>query len=225
MNQAVEQDGFAIIPETIPLKTIVSLSDALEQARPTRKGAGIRNVLRIPAIRSFAEEARLSGIAKAVLGDGAVPFRATLFDKSSGLNWLVVWHQDTALPLREKRSVPGWGPWSVKQGVTCARAPAAALEQVLAVRVHLDDSSETNGPLRVLPATHKLGVLIDKQIQNLTRTNEATECLVGVGGVLLMRPLLVHASSKAKLDAPRRVLHIEYASGLCCGKGLELAVD
>jgi Phytanoyl-CoA dioxygenase (PhyH) len=99
----------------------------------------------------LARDSRLLGIAKDVLGSEAFPFRATLFDKSPGSNWLVVWHQDTALPLRNKQEAQGWGPWSVTDGIIYAHAPADALSQVLALRVHLDDSTEQNGPLRVLP--------------------------------------------------------------------------
>jgi hypothetical protein len=50
------------------------------------------------------------GIARETLGKEAFPFRATLFDKSPTANWLVVWHQDTALPLQERRDAPLWGP-------------------------------------------------------------------------------------------------------------------
>jgi ectoine hydroxylase-related dioxygenase (phytanoyl-CoA dioxygenase family) len=98
-------------------------------------------------------------------GSGAFPYHATLFDKSPTSNWLVVWHQDTALPLRERKALAGWGPWSVKEGVNYAHAPASALRQVLALRVHLDDSTEHNGPLRVLPGTHTRGVLSDEEIE------------------------------------------------------------
>ncbi|HEY7352939.1 MAG TPA: phytanoyl-CoA dioxygenase family protein [Terriglobales bacterium] len=224
MMDVLARDGYSILPETIPLGTIASVVIALENSR-SRKGAGIRNVLRIPAVRSLAEDVNLLGLVKRVLGERTVPFRATLFDKSAKSNWLVVWHQDTALPLREKQDVQGWGPWSVKEGVICSHAPARALEQVLAARVHLDDSTSENGPLRVLPGTHTLGVLTDDQIHDFSSTKQAVECRVGVGGVLLMRPLLVHASSKARSDRSRRVLHIEYASQLLCGDGLELAVD
>jgi ectoine hydroxylase-related dioxygenase (phytanoyl-CoA dioxygenase family) len=163
-------------------------------------------------------------IATEILGDGAFPYRATLFDKSATANWLVVWHQDTALPLRERHEVPGWGPWSMKEGVNYAHAPADALEQVLALRVHLDDSTSENGPLRVLPGTHTFGVLTDEQIHDLSLKITEVECLVGKGGVLAMRPLIVHASSKAWSEIPRRVLHVEYArpSALC--DGLELAI-
>jgi ectoine hydroxylase-related dioxygenase (phytanoyl-CoA dioxygenase family) len=150
-------------------------------------------------------------------------FKATLFDKSSTANWLVVWHQDTALPLKHRRELPGWGPWSVKEGVIYAHAPASALSRIVALRVHLDDSTKENGPLRVLPGTHVQGVLTDAAILQLAARIPAVDCLVPKGGILAMRPLIVHASSKSQNDSPRRVLHIEYAESALIGNGLELA--
>src|SRR5262249_2437249 len=156
----------------------------------------------------------------AILGENALPFRATLFDKSPDSNWLITWHQDTALPLREKRESPGWGPWSVKEGVLYAHAPAAALSQVLALRLHPDDCTIDNGPLRILPGTHSMGVLNDDQVLDAAATHSPVECLVPQGGVLAMRPLIVHASSKSRSQKSRRVLHIEYATGANLGEGM-----
>lgn len=222
---SLEHDGFAIISGVVPAPTISALIDSVHHPIARRTRAGIRNILRIPAVRELALQEKLFGLARQALGAGATPFRATLFDKSAGSNWLVVWHQDTALPLCERREVSGWGPWSVKEGVICAHAPASALENVLAIRVHLDNSTKDNGPLRVLPGTHKSGVLSDDEIYDLANKTAPFECHVNAGGALLMRPLLVHASSKSKPNASRRVLHIEYATTLFISNGLELAVD
>lgn len=142
----------------------------------------------------------------------AVAYRATLFDKSPDSNWLVVWHQDTALPRREHEPTAGWGPWSRKEGVHYAHAPAQALKEVVALRLHLDDSIAENGPLRVLPGTHTLGVLSDDELHVLSGQIQPVDCLTTRGGVVAMRPLLVHASSKSKSELRRRVLHIEYTS-------------
>ena len=191
---------------------IDKLSSQLANCSLPRSRAGIRHILQHPAVAALARDSRMLDIAKEVLGPNAFPFHATLFDKSPQANWLVVWHQDTALPLREKRDIPGWGPWSVKEGVAYAHAPARALEQVLAIRVHLDDSGEDNGPLRVLPGTHDRGVLPDDDIQSLAGEIAPVSCTVERGGIVLMRPLLVHASSKCTSDRSRRVLHIEYAA-------------
>jgi hypothetical protein len=129
-------------------------------------------------VSRVAQQASVIELARAVLGPAAFPYRATLFDKSYKSNWLVVWHQDTALPLRERCEVPGWGPWSVKDGVAYAHAPATALSQVLALRIHLDHSTALNGPLRVLPGTQTLGVLDDDRIDKISTTIEPVEGLV-----------------------------------------------
>ena len=111
-----------------------------------------------------------------------------------------------------KKESEGWGPWSLKDGVTYAHAPAIPLEQVLAVHLHLDDLNLGNGPLRILPGTHKAGVLTDQEIQSFWEQMKPIDCPVSLGGVLLMRPLAVHASSKSASTQPRRVLHIEDAT-------------
>ena len=112
----------------------------------------------------------------------------------------------------------------MKEGVAYAHAPAAALSQVLALRVSCDDSTIGNGPLRVLPRTHTLGVLSDDSIHDLAGRVSPVDCVVGMGGVVAMRPLIVHASSKSHTEMPRRVLHIEYAASESIVKPLELAI-
>ncbi|MDQ3814133.1 MAG: phytanoyl-CoA dioxygenase family protein [Armatimonadota bacterium] len=192
-------------------------STALQRSR-----AGVRHLLSVLSIADFACDPRLFQIAQGELGQDAVPFRATLFDKSAAANWLVPWHQDTALPLRERLEAPDWGPWSQKAGIAYAHAPAWALSRVVALRVHLDASTSENGPLCVVPGSHLLGVLEDDAVPVVVRERGFTECLVPRGGVLAMRPLLIHASSKARTQAPRRVLHIEYADSLQLAPGIEL---
>jgi ectoine hydroxylase-related dioxygenase (phytanoyl-CoA dioxygenase family) len=220
----IEQRGFSILPSMFSQDETLELIHSLERSVLRRSKAGIRHALRNEAIRALAAEPKLLSIACGVLGHEATPFRATLFDKSPQTNWLVVWHQDTALPLRERRVALGWGPWSVKDGITYAHAPATALSQVLALRIHLDDSGEDNGPLRVLPGSHVKGVLSDDEIEQLVQLISPTDCLLTQGGVVAMRPLIVHASSKSHSDCPRRVIHIEYAACRHFDGGLELAM-
>jgi len=98
------------------------------------------------------------------------------------------------------------------------------LERIIALRLHLDDSTSFNGPLRVLPGTHSLGVLSDQEVARMSAKIQPLECLSPAGGVVMMRPLLVHASSKSRGPQPRRVLHIEYASNVALEPGIELAV-
>jgi ectoine hydroxylase-related dioxygenase (phytanoyl-CoA dioxygenase family) len=222
-THSIAQNGFAIIPDVFTGDEIAAVIREINDGKLPRSRAGLRHAMRIPVVAEFARDPRLLNIAREVLGPDAFPFRATLFDKSPDSNWLVVWHQDTALPLRERHELPGWGPWSVKEGILYAHAPAEALDQVLALRMHLDDSIPSNGPLRVVPGTHTLGVLTDEQIEKLTREREHVECTVRTGGILAMRPLIVHASSKSHDDAARRVLHIEYAAAQRVCSGIELA--
>jgi ectoine hydroxylase-related dioxygenase (phytanoyl-CoA dioxygenase family) len=219
-----DEQGFAIIPAVLADPDISKLEQAFASADVRRSKAGVRHALKHSPVAEMAHDERLLEIARRVLGTGAVPFRATLFDKSPNSNWLVVWHQDTALPLCERHETPGWGPWSVKDGVIYAHAPTAALAQVLALRIHLDNSTADNGPLRVLPATHKMGVLSDDAIHKLAEEVTSVDCLVPRGGVLAMRPMIVHASSKSRSEMSRRVLHVEYAASRFIENGLELAV-
>jgi ectoine hydroxylase-related dioxygenase (phytanoyl-CoA dioxygenase family) len=223
-SDRIATDGFSLIEGVLSKNEITALAIELERSNLARSRAGIRHAMRDARVAAVARDPRLLELAQQILGAGAIPFRATLFDKSPKANWLVVWHQDTALPLRKRREVPGWGPWSVKDGVNYAHAPASALEQVLALRVHLDDSSAENGPLRVLPGTQNLGVLSDEQLHDLSTKVDAFDCLVPRRGVLAMRPLIVHASSKSHSQMPRRVLHIEYAATTTISEGLELAI-
>src|SRR5260370_40029338 len=104
-----------------------------------------------------------------------------------------------------------------------AHATASALCGVLALRVHLDDSTEHNGPLRVLPGSHKNGLLSDNAIHELAARVAAVTCVIPTRGILAMRPLLVHSSSKSRDGTSRRVVHIEYSASISVGDGLELA--
>lgn len=222
-QRSLDHEGFATLDEGL---TKYEISELLEEFPPSNRRpgqAGIRHVLKRRKVARVACDPRFLGIVRQVLGPEAFPFRATLFYKSAERNWLIAWHQDTALPLQERRDVAGWGPWSLKERVIYAHAPASALTQVLALRVHLDDSTFLNGPLRILPGTHMSGVLNDDEIHRLSITLPAVTCTVPDGGVLVMKPLVVHASSKSQIAIPRRVLHIEYAARPMI-EGLMLAV-
>ena len=180
--------------------------------------------MKTPEVAALASDPRLLRIARETLGHSAVAFRASLFEKSGRANWLVSWHQDTVLPVTRHFASSEWQGWSIKAGVLCARAPATVLERILALRVHLDASTAANGPLRVIAGSHRSGVLSYETIFEVARNQEAIECQVGRGGVMAMRPLLIHSSSKAVVGRPRRVLHIEYADSLNFSEGIRLAL-
>jgi ectoine hydroxylase-related dioxygenase (phytanoyl-CoA dioxygenase family) len=116
------------------------------------------------------------------------------------------------LALRASAEVPGFGPRSTKDGIPHVQPPAGLLQQMLTVRLHLDDADESNGALRVLPGSHRLGRLSAGRIRELRDQQADVLCAVSAGDALLMRPLLLHASSRSTNPRHRRVLHIEYAA-------------
>ncbi len=202
------RDGFAIVRSIINRTTRLKL---LDQLGPV-DGAGRRGLLQIPAIAKLARSAALMRLVRSSLPGEPLPVRAIYFDKSPSQNWAVAWHQDLALALRGSEGAPGFGPWSVKEGVHHAFAPADCLEKMLTLRLHLDDCDESNGALRVIPGSHTRGRIAGADIASLRNELGETTCAVPAGGVLLLRPLLLHASGRSKSAGHRRVLHIEYAS-------------
>ena len=220
----VQEQGYGLIPNVFGKDEILDLLNNLRSENLPRTRAGVRHAMRSAKVTRIALDSRMLEVARAILGTGAMAFRGTLFEKLPDSNWLVAWHQDTALPLRALSDIPGWGPWSVKDGVNYAHAPAQALERILALRVHLDSSTGDNGPLRVLPGTHAQGVLTDDEIHSVAERITGVDCLMPLGGVIAMRPLIIHASSKSRTENPRRVLHIEYAESAAIADGLELSI-
>jgi hypothetical protein len=216
--------GYAIIPECVSNHECDEVVGILSAGRVYRSRAGARHLMANSTVAALANNVRLTDLAKEWLGCVAIPFRATLFDKSSSTNWLIPWHQDTALPLTRKFDAVGWGPWSEKAGAIYAHAPIWALSRVIALRVHLDVSTVDNGPLRIVPGSHLGGVLSDQSVMEYVSTHDHIECIVPRGGIVAMRPLVIHASSKARSAEPRRVLHIEYADSLDLGGDVQLAV-
>lgn len=139
--------------------------------------------------------------------------QCTLFVKSIDKNWLVSLHQDLSIPVAERVDSLECSGWSVKEGETFVQPPISVLRDMLAVRVHLDDCNERNGALRVVPASHQLGRLTSSDGLRERDTRGEISVTVPKGGAMLMRPLLLHASSKASIDSARRVLHFVFGPG------------
>lgn len=148
-----------------------------------------------------------------VLSSGAVAVQAIAFDKTVSANWKVTWHQDLMFPFARPVSAEGYALASIKKGVSYARPPVEVLERMLAVRLHLDVCDANNGPLRVAPGSHRRGIIPSAEIDEHVATGGELVCLADAGEMLLMRPLLLHASSPAKEPRHRRVLHIVYHDG------------
>ena len=215
---SIKRDGFSVVPNAVSAETVTALITAVEAisggegVRRRESVYAVRNLLDVPAVAALAESPPVRALVSPVLGAACFPVRGILFDKTADANWNVVWHQDLSIAVAEKREAAGFGPWSEKAGVVHVQPPASILERMLTVRLHLDDCDETNGPVQVLPGTHKAGRLTSEQIQRCRQETEAVACTAPSGGALLMRPLLLHASSASQVPRHRRVIHLEYAA-------------
>jgi phytanoyl-CoA dioxygenase PhyH len=216
-------DGFCIEQNVLTPSECDSLITVVIENAIKRGRAGARNLMAVADVAALANDSRLLRMAARSFKKPVIPYRATYFDKSVGANWLVAWHQDTVLPLVDRFDSQEWGPWSKKAGVLFARAPTWALSRVVALRIHLDSSTPENGPLRVIPRSHRFGVLSSEEVLTLARRSNSLQCLATRGGVIAMSPLLIHSSSRGNTKSPRRVIHIEYAASLRLAENIELA--
>lgn len=218
------ESGFEVCRSAVDGRTTAELRGVCGVlAMGERSRAGVRDLLsRDSRLADIARSDAVRRLVEPILGRSAFVTRSMLFDKTPDANWDVVWHQDITIAVRERQETPGFGPWSVKAGVPHVQPPACVLEGMVTVRLHLDNCSEDNGPLLVIPGSHRAGVLSEKQIEAARCEENKVACCVPAGGALVMRPLILHASRKANAPAHRRVIHLEFAA-LPLPGGLEWA--
>lgn len=209
---SIRRDGWAVTPPVVPPPLLASTAESLAGAASDQLRGGARNLLDLPAATELARCDAVRAVAESVLGRGCFAVRGLLFDKRPGANWKVPWHQDLTIAARGRVEAEGFGPWSVKAGVTHVQASNAVLEQMLAVRIHLDDCGADNGPLRLIPGSHEAGVLRPPAIDEWVATHEAEAGVAVAGSILAFRPLLLHASSAAVAPSHRRVVHFDFAA-------------
>jgi ectoine hydroxylase-related dioxygenase (phytanoyl-CoA dioxygenase family) len=197
------------VPDVLSRPPVISLPGILDEAGRregiSRSGGilAVRNPLEVvPEIAALAKEPAVRSLVEPVIGVSAFAVRGILFDKTPQTNWKVTWHQDLTIAVKQKIDVPGFGPWSEKAGVASVQPPVSFLDQMLTVRINLDDCTDDNGPVRVIPGSHRAW-----RAQGIEQTTAAPQ-----GAALLMRPLLLHASSSARLPEHRRVIHIDFAA-------------
>lgn len=206
MAQQVEQDGYAISPACLDDEAIQTLGAQLSEGSYAK-----RSLLALPIVRELATSPAVRNLADTVLGKRCFAVKGTFFNKTQESNWKVAWHQDLTIMVRERREIAGFGPWTIKEGIVHLQPTADILNRLLAIRLHLDESGADNGPLRVIPGSHKHGRLSSEQVSAYGRT-DCVVCMVPRGGALLMRPLLLHASSACAVPKPRRVIHLEFSA-------------
>lgn len=215
LGLAIARDGFATVPDVVPAHEIEHLRAAVGAGAEgiQRRGStyGGRNLLALPEVRKLATDGAVRELIEPIVGPNAIPVRALFFDKTPEANWPVLWHQDLTIAVAERHDLEGWGPWSVKAGVPHVEPPATLLATMLTIRLHLDECHADNGPLRVIPGSHQLGRLTRDRIRATREKCGEAVCTVPSGSALLMRPLLLHASSPARSPSHRRVIHLEYA--------------
>ena len=206
-----DENGYALLRDGAPSPCCDVLVSEFGRLAPTEGVQAVRGALRrSEVVRNVA--VRLAELASTLLGAPTLPTKATFFDKTPSANWLVPWHQDLTITVAERVDAPGFSHWREKAGMWHVQAPVGVLEKTIALRLHLDPCEATNGPLRVIPGTHRRGVLSETEVSALARGREFETLTAGAGDVIAMRPLLVHSSGKAIAPEHRRVLHIEYCA-------------
>lgn len=213
MKSVYEKNGFFLLENAIDESAIRSLLRELSVLEDGVNHYGVRNLMnRVPYVRQLVTSDPLLAIARDVLGDKAKPVRSVFFDKVPDANWNVAWHQDTSIALEARHEVPGFGPWSEKQGIVHVEPPEDYLAKILTLRVHLDVSDIGTGALRAIPGTHLDGRVRSAELLEIVERSEVVECSARPGDILLMNPLLFHSSRKALQPSHRRIVHIEYSA-------------
>lgn len=201
------EDGFATIAGCF---TVPECDSLIERLDPISR-AGTRCLLEHDWCRACARmlRSRVANLIPEV--SSLVAVQCTYFNKLPERNWLVAYHQDRSIPVALTADVACFTGASEKEGMTFVHGPDELLERMLALRLHLDDCTPDNGPLRVLPHTHRRGTLSSQAIADLRNAADDEELCVEKGGIIAMRPLLLHASSKSRSAKQRRVLHFLFA--------------
>ena len=211
MSSALERDGVLICERILSPEAINQLRlhfDAINSGR-----AGSRQ-FHVPEIIMdlIGPGGSLGALATQQARRAARPVRVLLFDKTPASNWAVSWHQDRTIAVRQRADVEGYGPWSVKGGVIHVEPPVAILQDMLTLRVFIDDCDEDNGPLEIIVGSHRHGRLLESDLGDAVDRGAVFVGRGSAGDVLVMKMLAVHGSKRAVSPSHRRVLHVDYAT-------------
>jgi hypothetical protein len=198
-------DGYVIEPLVIPASVCDEAVDLV--TRLSGESAGTRTLLDEPMIEEVSLKLRAHPGVATLLPTDAIVAQCTLFSKGLGANWSVAAHQDLSIPVARRIDAAGCTGWSFKEGVWFVQPPDHVLDDLVAIRLQLDQDSPRGGRLRVVPGSHSWGRAPAAEIARRLRASDWVDCVVPRGGVLAMKPLLVHSSRKAKPSVARRVLH------------------
>lgn len=207
-----EQRGFAVVQNIYEQAEVGLLKDILDsycskfdQTKPVH--AIRRAIQQIPELQPILWNNRMKALVSNFAGSDFFLTKAIYFDKPAESNWFVAYHQDLSISVSERIHLEGYKNWTEKDGQFGVQPPLEILDNIVTIRIHLDNTDETNGALRVIPSSHRMGV---RRIQDISREKEVL-CQVPEGGVMLMKPLTFHASHRST-GKRRRVLHLEFSN-------------
>ena len=191
------------------LVTIENADKTNETFRKSSDLFAIRQFLKeIPEAKKLIYNSNLKTIVNQLFGEGFFIVKSIYFDKPETSNWYVAYHQDLTISVDKKIELPGFGPWTVKQNQFAVQPPLDILKNIYTIRIHLDDTDEHNGALKVVPNSHTKNIYRPETIDWSVETEMS--CAVNKGGIMIMKPLLLHNSGRTTNNKKRRVIHIEF---------------
>jgi len=207
MKPSLATDGYEIHHR---LLSEAEVADLRREADSIAEAAGSVCVRHLRSRSRRFDELCASDALLSLFPVGLRPVRSILFDKTVSENWPVQWHQDLTIAVAQERQIPGYGPWSFKDGSPHVQPPVSLLERMVTIRLHLDDTPATNGALRVIPGSHRDGRISTDSLCDYAKERSVT-CECRSGDALLMSPLILHSSRRSVSPARRRVIHFEFA--------------
>lgn len=208
--QQLNDQGYQAINNVFSEKEITLILDYLS-VNIEDKQFGLRAfLLNHPKLIPLIFNENLKRLIHSV-SENSVAIKSIYFDKPPNANWIVNWHQDLTLNLKSKVEIEGFKKWRNLKDRTVVQAPIPFLEDIFTIRIHLDKCTKENGALRIIKQSHKNGIVEVKHGVTDFLQDEVI-CEVEKGGVLLMKPLVLHASRRTENEKSRRVIHIEFTS-------------
>jgi len=215
---AFDKNGFAVLNQIYSDLEVAAICSCIEKASAEKELAessknlfAIRQVInKIPELKSLVFTKKLQELLTSLFEEPHFLTKAIYFDKPSESNWFVAYHQDLSISVDRKEEVLNYKNWTFKKGQFGVQPPLTILENIVTIRVHLDKTEKENGALKVIPTSHKKGIYRPETIDWNTETEYI--CEVEKGGVMLMKPLTLHASDRTINNKQRRVLHLEFSS-------------
>lgn len=213
MKLGFNQHGVEIIRGYISRPIIEAIKHEVSSSSEEHPKHGIRGAdKKFTTIKELVNSSELIGLASSLLGSKPNIVRVIFFDKTPDKNWLVTWHQDKTIALNKKVEINGWGPWSFKDNTHHVQPSLDVLNNMITFRLHLDQANKSNGCLKVIPKSHELGILSQQELTEVVNSQESYICEASEGDLLLMKPHILHSSSKSVNPGHRRVVHIEYSN-------------